>query len=141
LLREDGKRPDGITLIPWKRGRTLVWDVTCVDTLAATHLDNCSRKSGSAAPSTEKLRHSKYYRIKESHIFVAFALETFGPWIPDGKNLFKDMCKLLLEKSGVFESPYYFQQRISVIIQRENAASVLGTVAKSSGLEEAFLFV
>jgi hypothetical protein len=56
LLREDGKRPDEITLIPWKRGRTLVWDVTCVDTLAATHLDGCSRKSGSAAFSAEKLK-------------------------------------------------------------------------------------
>jgi hypothetical protein len=46
-----------------------------------------------------------------------------------------------LEKSGVSESPSYFQQRISIGIQRGNAASVLGTVAKSSGLEEVFLFV
>jgi hypothetical protein len=45
---------------------------------------------------------------------------------------------LLLEKSGVSESPSYFQQRISIAIQRGNAASVLGTVAKSSGLEEVF---
>jgi hypothetical protein len=29
------ERPDGVTLIPWKRGRTLVWDVTCVDTLVS----------------------------------------------------------------------------------------------------------
>jgi hypothetical protein len=45
---------------------------------------------------------------------------------------------LLLEKSGVSESPSYFQQRISIAIQRGNAASILGTVAKSSGLEEIF---
>jgi hypothetical protein len=32
----------------------------------------------------------------------------------------------------------YFQQRVSIAIQRGNAASVLGTVAKSSGLEEVF---
>jgi hypothetical protein len=130
LLREDGKRPDGITLIPWKRGRTLVWDVTCVDTLAATHLDGCSRKSGSAALSAEKLKHGKYCTIKENH--------NFGPWSPDAKELFKDISKLLLEKSGVSESLSYFQQRISIAIQRGNAASVLGTVAKSSGLEEVF---
>jgi hypothetical protein len=43
-----------------------------------------------------------------------------------------------LEKSGVSESPSYFQQRISIAIQRGNAASVLGTVVKSSGLEEVF---
>jgi hypothetical protein len=32
----------------------------------------------------------------------------------------------------------YFQQRVSIAIQRGNAASVLETVAKSSGLEEVF---
>jgi hypothetical protein len=50
--------------------------------------------------------------------------------------------KLLLEKSGVFEaplSPSYFQQKISIAIQRGNAASVLGIVAKSSGLEGEFV--
>jgi hypothetical protein len=46
---------------------------------------------------------------------------------------------LFLEKSGVPESPSYFQQRSAV--QRGNAASVLGIVAKSSGLEEVSLFV
>jgi hypothetical protein len=106
--------------------------------LAATHLDGCSRKSGSAALSAEKLKHGKYCTIKENHNFVAFSLETFGPWSPDAKELFKDISKFLLEKSGVSESPSYFQQRISIAIQRGNAASVLGTVAKSSGLEEVF---
>ena len=28
LLRSDGKRPDGLTLIPWKNGRCVTWDVT-----------------------------------------------------------------------------------------------------------------
>ena len=32
LHRSDGKRPDGLTLIPWSRGKSLLWDVTCVDT-------------------------------------------------------------------------------------------------------------
>ena len=34
LLRTDGKRPDGSTLIPWTRGRCLIWDATCPDTVA-----------------------------------------------------------------------------------------------------------
>jgi len=28
LDRQDGKRPDGLTLIPWHGGRSLVWDVS-----------------------------------------------------------------------------------------------------------------
>ena len=34
LSRDDGKRPDGATLIPWKQGKCLVWDFTCVNTIA-----------------------------------------------------------------------------------------------------------
>jgi len=30
--------PDGVTLIPWSRGRCLTWDVTVPDTFAASHL-------------------------------------------------------------------------------------------------------
>ena len=43
LLRTDCRRPDGVTLLPWKNGRRVTWDVTVTDTMAqsyisATHL-------------------------------------------------------------------------------------------------------
>ena len=28
LNRDDGKRPDGLTLVPWQSGRSATWDVT-----------------------------------------------------------------------------------------------------------------
>ena len=31
LSRSDGKRPDGMSLVPWGQGRPLVWDTTCPD--------------------------------------------------------------------------------------------------------------
>src|SRR6201995_3381441 len=34
LLRSDGKRPDGCTLISWHTGKCIAWDVTSLDTLA-----------------------------------------------------------------------------------------------------------
>ena len=34
LTRDDGKRPDGVTTMPWKEGRCLMWYVACPDTLA-----------------------------------------------------------------------------------------------------------
>ncbi|XP_073957075.1 uncharacterized protein [Choristoneura fumiferana] len=49
LLRDDGKRPDGATLVPWTLGRTLVWDATCVDTLAASHIQSTALRAGAAA--------------------------------------------------------------------------------------------
>jgi len=40
---ELGKRPDCFTLIPWKQGRCMVWDVTCPYTLAQSHLNRGAR--------------------------------------------------------------------------------------------------
>ena len=47
LDRGGGKRPDGVTLVPWVRGRCLLWDATCPDTLASSHVSNSSTEAGS----------------------------------------------------------------------------------------------
>ena len=46
LYRSDGKRPDGATIIPWQKGKILVWDATCPDTLATSHLSLAIREGG-----------------------------------------------------------------------------------------------
>ena len=49
LTRQDGKRPDGLTLIPWQRGRPLTWDVTIAHTLAGSYVSATARSGGAAA--------------------------------------------------------------------------------------------
>jgi hypothetical protein len=43
MCREDGKRPDGMSLFPWKDGRSVVWDFTCrfARTKLPTHVVDC----------------------------------------------------------------------------------------------------
>lgn len=141
LFRDDGKRPDGITLTPWKNGRCLVWDVTCADTVAPSHLAGSSQSAGSAANSAQTLKHSKYKTIEDTHLFCAFAVETFGPWSKDANSLFNELGTLLKHNTGIPTAKAFLRQRISIAIQRGNAASVLGTVPSSNGLEEAFLLL
>ena len=54
LSRSDSKRPDGITIAPWKAGRSLIWDATCCDTFAASNVGLASKESGSAAEAAER---------------------------------------------------------------------------------------
>ena len=38
LCTRDGKRPDGVTQVPWRKGRCIAWDATCPDTFAQSHV-------------------------------------------------------------------------------------------------------
>ena len=46
LDRGDGSRPDGITVFPFSCGKSLVWDCTCVDTFAESHLVSSAVEAG-----------------------------------------------------------------------------------------------
>jgi len=49
FFRTDGKRPDGLTLIPWQSGKSLCWDVTVTCPLAASYIEGAARQAGSTA--------------------------------------------------------------------------------------------
>ena len=139
LCRGDGKRPDGMSLVPWKMGRPLVWDASCVDTLAASHLPTTSKSAGTAAAQQEALKRRKYSAIGNGYIFAAFGVETLGPWGPAAHKLYRDITKRLVDDSRDQKTGLYLGQRISVAIQRGNVASLLGTFPIDSGLALDFI--
>ena len=49
LVRTDGKRPDGCTLIPWCTVRALTWDDTVACTVADSYIHDSSRTPGAVA--------------------------------------------------------------------------------------------
>jgi hypothetical protein len=76
LSRDDEKRSDGMTLVPWIKGQPLVWDVTIVDTLADSYVLKTSQVS--AAEMTCKRKHNSI--ISSNYIFKGLAFETLGTW-------------------------------------------------------------
>jgi hypothetical protein len=79
LLRTDGKRPDGLTLVPWQAGKNAVWDVTVADTLAASYVASTSVTAGSAAELAASRKEDKYTELSTTHNLVPLAFETMGP--------------------------------------------------------------
>ena len=79
LVRADGKRPDGLTQIPWQAGKCMTWDVTVTDTLAESYLLTTSPSAGGAAEGTANRKELKYLSLSNTHTFFPLAFETFRP--------------------------------------------------------------
>ena len=69
----DRKRPDGATVTPWNCGHVLVWNATCTDTYAPSHVALAAREAGAVAEQAEKRKTEKYGHLSVSHHFVPFA--------------------------------------------------------------------
>ena len=80
LIRQDGKRPDGVTLLPWARGKPLAWDITVPDTYAESHLQDTACRPGAAADKAAANKSSKYCDLAGTHLFFPVAIETAGTW-------------------------------------------------------------
>ena len=76
LYRTDGKRPDGVTMIPWEMGKQLVWNVTFVDPLAPSRLNQGSLcNPGTTASEAEARKIERYGElIDNGYIF------SLWPW-------------------------------------------------------------
>lgn len=139
LFREDGKRVDGISLIPWTRGKTLVWDATCTDTFAPSNLKYSTRMAGRAAEEKAKRKEKKYRTlIERNYHFVPFSVETMGPWSDDATKFFDELGNMIALKTEDPRSKVFLKQRISMAIQKGNAAAVMGSFEPSDNMKEVF---
>jgi len=82
LLWSDDKRPDGLTLIPWRNGRCVTWEVKVADTVAPSYLSISSSCVPSAAEAAAKRKEDKYTEIACNFHFFPIAFEIFGTDFP-----------------------------------------------------------
>ena len=140
LYRTDGKRPDGVTMIPWEMGKQLVWDVTVVDALAPSRLNQVSCNPETTATEAEARKIEKYRAlINNGYIFQPVALEVQGSLGERSEIFITRPCKMLcLSHDDQRAGSFLKQQRISMALQIGNAACVLGTVSDRDAFEEIY---
>ena len=138
LCRDDGKRPDGLTVLPWANGRCLVWDFTCPDSLAASHLNTAVLSCGSVANEAESKKRSKYASLSALYRFVPIAVETLGAPGDEALAFFRDLGQRIATATAEPRSFQFLMQRISVAVQRGNAACIVGTVPSSTDWDDLF---
>ena len=78
LSRSDGKCPNVVTLVPWRSGRLLVWDTTCLYTFAPSHLPSATREADAVAALAKQSKQEKYAALNQHYNFTPVAIETAG---------------------------------------------------------------
>ena len=132
LVRTDGKRPDGLTQIPWQAGKCMTWDVTVTDTLAESYLSITSSSAGGAAEGAANRKELKYESLASTHTFIPLAFETFGPLNSKGIDFFSQLGRRLTTNSGDTRETAFLFQRLSLTVQRFNAVCFNGSFCFSN---------
>ena len=71
LSRDDGKRPDGLTLVPWQSECSATWDVAAAHTLATSYVSQNALQAGSAAAAASVRKTTKYSTLSATHVFFS----------------------------------------------------------------------
>ena len=127
LIRTDGKHPDGLTLIPWKGGKSMTWDATVTDTVAESYLNTTAVEAGAAAEAAASRKEAKYSQIINSHIFIPLAFETLGPINSKGAAFLSELGRRISTCTGDPRESSFLYQRLSVTIQRFNRIAFEGS--------------
>ena len=140
LYRTDGKRPDGVTMIPWEMGKQLVWDVTFVDALASSRLNQGSLcNPGTTATETEARKIEKYRELKDNgYIFQPVDLEVQGSSGESSEIFITRLCKMLCRSHNDQRAGSFLKQRIPMALHIGNADCVLGTVSNRDAYEKIY---
>jgi hypothetical protein len=131
-MKEDARRPDGVTLVPWSSGKCLAWDATVTDTMAFTHSNRTVHVAGSAAEFIAAAKTRKYESLTTTKIFVPLAFETYGPICSEGVAFIEELGRRITSVSDDPRETSFLFQRLSVAVQRGNAVSVLATFCRDT---------
>ena len=116
LSKHNGKHPDGLSIIPFSKGKSLMWDFTCPHPLAISHLN--SRK---VAIKAESIKKDKYKEFNNDYLFIPIAVETLGNYGMSAEIIIKDIGKRIADKRQDQREIFYLRHRIAIGIQKGNA--------------------
>ncbi|GAU90455.1 hypothetical protein RvY_02867-2, partial [Ramazzottius varieornatus] len=133
IFRKNKRRPDGMTQVPWKNGKELVWDVGVVDTLTNFAMSLWKPDQLLMLPKRER-----FPSIEISEVSFCSALLVWSPLghRPCATKLFEAIGRNTMEVTGESRSFTFVKQRVSINIQRANPYSVFSTLQDTKGLDE-----
>jgi len=105
----------------------MIWDFTCPDTFAPSHLSITQATGGGAAEQAERNKSAKYAPLAPLYELVPVAIETLGAYGTSAWEFVGLLGARVARATGDKRSAVFLRQRISVAVQRGNVVSVRGT--------------
>ena len=100
LSRSDGKRPDGLSLIPWQAAKPLTWAVKVVCPLADSYVAAVAREAGSIAELAAARKSANYTNLDSGYIFQPTAMNTLGPINDSARDFLPNLGRKISLQSG-----------------------------------------
>jgi len=120
LSRDDGKRPDDLTLVPWQSGRSATWDVTVAHTLATPYVSQNELQAGS--PQRPSLRERRPSTIRSPLVTYFFSGGGRDPWSDEAHGIITEIGRRATlctadPREATFLYTNVFQWQFSVSMQ------------------------
>jgi hypothetical protein len=131
LLRDDGKRPDGVSLMAWARGRVIAWDFTCTHRLSSSNAHIAS-EGPTAAIEAEHRKRGHYSALPNYVIFEPIAIETLGGIGSSSYSFLKTLGHRISAATNDARSFNFLRQRLSIAVNRGNASCILESLGAST---------
>ena len=128
LDREDGKRPDGLTIFPYKAGKCLIWDATCSDSFLLSHLLHTVANPGWTSQQAKMAKIQKYRSLAYSHIFIPLAVEISGIVWFSCLFILSNLGNRISKAKDETRKSKWLLKSLSLAIVRGNAESILCAV-------------
>ena len=107
----------------------------------SSYIATTSAKAGGAAEAAESRKQRKYEHFEDRFIVQPVGFETLGSWGPAARTFLSDIGRPIEQATGRERSSEFLRQRISMEIQRWNAASVMGTAETSKDWDKYFFLL
>jgi hypothetical protein len=114
-------RPDGITKIPFQSGKSMAWDVTIPHPMSSSYL-HIAHVQSAVANSAENKKLTKYGDTLQEFNFVPIAVETVGAFGESALKIINEIGRRIKQRTGDMKSTSQLRQRVSLAIQKGNAA-------------------
>ena len=128
LMRDDNKRPDGTTLLPWARGKPMAWDVTVPDTYAESHIGSTATKPGAAAQKTAQNKIDILQIGQHTHLLPICHRKSWYIWHQMATELTQGIGRRITTITEDNRETTFLFQRLSMALHRGNAVSFHNTM-------------